>query len=233
MLSNARVISMEEGNVYEYRAIFCKTGRAKYISHLDLYRTIQRSFKRAGLPVWHTQGFNPHIYLTFPLPISLGYEGKEESFDFRLCEELDGAEICRRLCDALPEGIIIRQVAAPENKADVIVSGQYTLFLSASGFTGAQLLEKWNDFFAQPEILAEKRSKKGKKMVDLKPMVRSASAEVADDQLKLSLVLAAGLAVNLNPTLLTDAFGQWAGFSPDYHSICREAVLCDDGKVFR
>lgn len=41
---------------FEYRAVFSKTGRAKYISHLDLMRAFQRVFKRAHLPIWHTQG---------------------------------------------------------------------------------------------------------------------------------------------------------------------------------
>lgn len=233
MLSNARVISMEQGDVYEYRAFFRKTGRAKYISHLDLYRTIQRSFKRAGLPVWHTLGFNPHIYLTFPLPISLGYEGVRESFDFRLCSDMSAEEVIHRLNGALPEGIIITGLDAPVCKAESIAMADYTLTLSGGGLDGEALLEKWEAFLSQKEIIAEKRTKKGPRPVDLKPMILGAAAAASGETLQLQLTLTAGISVNLNPTLVTDTFGGWAGFEPDYHSIRRDAVRCGDGTEFR
>ena len=56
------------------RMFFSKTGRAKYISHLDTMRTFTRAFRRTSLPLWYTQGFNPHLYMTFPLPLALGVE---------------------------------------------------------------------------------------------------------------------------------------------------------------
>ena len=71
----------------DIRLGFSKTDRAAYISHLDCNRLFQRAFKRSGLPVWYTQGFNPHVYLTFPLPLSLGTESLCETVDFRLTEE--------------------------------------------------------------------------------------------------------------------------------------------------
>lgn len=232
-MSDARIISMESGDIYEYRAFFRKAGRAKYISHLDLYRTIQRSFKRAQLPVWHTQGFNPHIYLTFPLPISLGYEGLEESFDFRLCSHLAAEEVICRLNRALPEGIIITGLHAPVYKPEAIASAAYTLLLSGKGFSSQTLWEQWERFLSQPEILAQKRSKKGMKTVDLKPMILSTAAEAQPGGLLLHLTLTAGISANLNPTLVTDTFGAFAGFEPDYHSIRRDGVLCGNGERFR
>ena len=51
---------------WDYRLTFAKKGRARYISHLDLMRAMQRAIKRAGVPIWYTQGFNPHSYLMFP-----------------------------------------------------------------------------------------------------------------------------------------------------------------------
>ena len=51
------------------RVVFEKTGRAKYISHLDLMRTFQHSFIRAGIRIKHTEGFNPHPYISIALPL--------------------------------------------------------------------------------------------------------------------------------------------------------------------
>lgn len=232
-MSKAKVIVVEGGNIFEFRAFFKKFSRAKYISHLDLYRTIQRSFQRAKLPVWHTLGFNPHIYLTFPLPISLGYEGVNECFDFRLTVDMDPGEIVERLNAALPEGIVVTGMAAPEKKAEAIQKADYTLLLSGKGMDGGTLLAKWQEFMAQPEIMAEKRSKKGIKTVDLKPMIHLAEAGREGNALALRLILTAGIHLNLNPTLVTDTFAAWAGFEADYHSIRRDRILCEDGSVFR
>ena len=62
------------------RAIFEKTGRSKYISHLDLNRCMLRTFRRSGLPIWYTEGFNPHLYYAFALALSLGFESSCEIF---------------------------------------------------------------------------------------------------------------------------------------------------------
>ena len=65
------------------RIWFTKTGEAFYISLLDLQRVMQRALKRSGLPVWYTLGFNPHIYMTFAAPLSLGQESLAETVDFK------------------------------------------------------------------------------------------------------------------------------------------------------
>ena len=82
------------------RAVFRKYDRAKFISHLDLYRCMQRAFKRSSLSVWYTEGFNPHLYLMFPLPLSLGYESDCEIIDFSLTEELDNEYVKNKLNSA-------------------------------------------------------------------------------------------------------------------------------------
>ncbi|MDR3206846.1 MAG: TIGR03936 family radical SAM-associated protein, partial [Oscillospiraceae bacterium] len=68
------------------RISFAKTGRARYISHLDLMRTLQRSFARAGLPLGYTEGFNPHPYLSVARPLPVGVAGLGELADFGLAE---------------------------------------------------------------------------------------------------------------------------------------------------
>lgn len=63
------------------RLVFSKTGRARYMSHLDLNRAMIRALRRAKLPVWYTEGFNRHPYVTFAAPLSLGYEGLHETME--------------------------------------------------------------------------------------------------------------------------------------------------------
>ena len=53
------------------RIFFEKCGEAAYISLLDLQRVFHRILKMSDLPVYYTQGYNPHIYLSFSCPLSL------------------------------------------------------------------------------------------------------------------------------------------------------------------
>ena len=68
------------------RLLFAKTGRARYISHLDLMRTFQRAFARAGIPIKHTEGFHPHPFVSIALPLSVGYSSECEILEFGLLE---------------------------------------------------------------------------------------------------------------------------------------------------
>ena len=99
------------------RVVFSKTGRAKFISHLDLTRAMTRVVRRAAIPLWYTEGFNRHPYLTFAAPLSLGYEGLRETMDLRLEEEMSMEELVSRLNEALPEGLTALSAAEAVAKA--------------------------------------------------------------------------------------------------------------------
>lgn len=218
--------------VYDIRAFYCKEGRAKYISHLDLYRTVQRAFQRSKLPIWFTLGFNPHIYLTYALPLALGYEGVRESFDFRLTEDLPLEEAAARLNAAMPEGIVITELAPPVHKADDIEKADYTLEFSMKELSPEELEKAFTDYISQPAIETQKHTKKGPKTIDLKPSLLRCEVEKTDRGILLSLTLPAGIHENINPTLLIDAFGKAVEKEPDYHAIRRDRILCADGTEF-
>ena len=93
------------------RLLFEKTGNSVWMSHLDLMRLFQRAFKRADLPLTHTQGFNPRPSVSIALPLSVGVESHCELLDF----DLDGetvacGEICARLNKALVPGVRVLDV---------------------------------------------------------------------------------------------------------------------------
>ena len=84
------------------RMRFSKTGRAVYISHLDLMRTMQRAFLRAGYPLKYSEGFNPHAQISILLPLSVGCASECELMDFQLTEEVDLQELPARLTAVMP-----------------------------------------------------------------------------------------------------------------------------------
>lgn len=203
------------------RAFFSKTDRAKYISHLDLNSVMQRAIRRSRLPVWRTEGFNPHTYVQFMLPLSLGQEGLREAVDFRLLEDISPEETARRLNDALPADIRITEVSVPKYKNTDISSAEYDIESAISS-------EKFADFLAQDKITVEKKTKKGVSEVDLKPLV----SDVRLSDGKITLRLPAGNEFNINPALLLDAYAAFSGEPLPRLRIVRTHIFCSDGNEF-
>ena len=207
------------------RVFFKKIGRAKYISHLDLQRTMQRAIKRSALPVWETEGFNPHIYLTFALPLSLGIESLCESFDIKIAEDISFDEIRDRLNAALTEDLQILKAAAPAYKHTEIKKAEYEITLKSEESNW----DNFSVFLNQNEIIAAKRTKKGETKIDLKPLIELKSI---NDGGKINLLLPAGTTLNINPKQVIDAYGDFTGVNINNASVTRTAVFCADGAEF-
>ena len=111
------------------RLRFEKTGRAIYISHLDLMHTMQRAFSRAGYALKYSEGFNPHPQISIALPLSVGAASLCEIMDFRLKEDPDLTELPRKLTAALPEGIEVLEAYEPERKTAQLKWLSLILFL--------------------------------------------------------------------------------------------------------
>lgn len=212
------------------RVFFSKSGRAIYISHLDLMRAMTRAFSRSGLPLWYTQGFHPHLYITFALPLSLGITGLCESMEVRLLEEVDNDEIVARLNQALPEGLHAVAAGEPVMEPKAIMWADYRVHLRCVPDEGAQALAR---FATLEEIPMQKRGKKGVKTVDIKPMLQMLSTEAQPDGLLLTLRCRAGVEINLNPTLSLDALAEQTGFRADWAAIERLALLTETLEDFK
>ena len=144
------------------RALFEKVGNARYISHLDLMRVFQRAFKRAGLPLTHTQGFNPRPSVSIALPLSLGVESWCELLDFELEHPCACDEICGRLNAALIDGVHIREVYEKGDKLKNLSLLQTRLILEYDQMVPDGATAKIENLFSQPELIVEKKGKNGK-----------------------------------------------------------------------
>ena len=109
------------------RLLFSKIGRAKYISHLDLMRTFQRAFQRADLSIKHTEGFNPHPFISIILPLSLGYSSECEVLEFQLLDQIDPAQVPMRLNAVLPEGVVVHRCYEGGMKAKELALVDYRM----------------------------------------------------------------------------------------------------------
>lgn len=209
-----------------------KKGRAKYISHLDINRLMQRVLKRSGLPVWYTEGFNPHMYLTFALPLSLGYESDFETMDFRLTEAQDLHETAQLLNRNMPDGITVLRVAEPVRKPTDITNAEYIIKAKAEGLSAEELQKSFEAFYGADSIEVVKKSKRGERTVDLKPDITLRSSAVDGDYLRLEMTFPAGTEKNYNPSLLFDEFSNRTDTVLSEFRVLRTKVLTQDGSAF-
>ena len=190
----------------DVRMSFQKTGMAKFISHLDTVRCITRAMKRACVPIWFTEGFNPHAFLTFAMPLSLGFESLCETVDFRLLEDVDLNELKERLNDALPVDITVKEIYVYETSSDVIRWAEYKMIFNNPD---KLLLEKAESVLSSDEIMVMKKGKQGRKKVEkevnIKEHIKSFELNNEDGKLILNTVLSSGTSININPMLLIGA----------------------------
>ena len=218
------------------RILFEKKGNAVWISHLDLMRLFQRAFKRAGLPLTHTQGFNPRPSVSIALPLSVGVESCCELLDF----DLDGDKIANRIVrgklnDYLLPGIRVIKVYDNGQKIknlallDTIVTMEYDAGVPADAVAGL------TELFTRDEILVEKKTKSnGIQDQNIVPMIKALEVVQTDNN---TIQLKARICCQnptLNPMQLHGAVVRHLPeFAPDFAKCERVELYDTDGNIFR
>ncbi len=214
-----------------HRMLFEKTGRAVWMSHLDLMRLMQRAFRRAGVILHHSQGFTPHAYVSLPLPLSVGTESVCEIMEYELDEALNiTPEAMNRV---LPEGVRILAVYESERKLKHLARLRALVRLEYDAGVKDGAVREIAALLSAKELLVEKKSKRGLETVDIKPMIFAAELTQKGSSIEIDCTVSAQNP-SLNPTLLAAAVAQKL---PEYASdavFCRRLEIFDsEGQVFR
>lgn len=216
----------------KYRMRFSKTGRAVYISHLDLMRTITRAFLRAECRLKYSEGFNPHPNISIALPLSVGCESVCEIMDFKMLEDMPCGEIKSRLSTQMPEGIEVLEVYEPERKVKEIK------WLCVSGIfeyddrDAAAMAERLNEFYSADSIVITKKTKRGVGESNIRPAIKEISFEQLDSDVRMQAVISAQ-EPTLNPELITDALRQLTpDIAPDFAKFKRLEIFDENMEPF-
>lgn len=217
------------------RVLFSKTGNAVWISHLDLMRLFQRGCKRAGLPLKHTQGYNPRPSVSIALPLSVGVESLCELLDFELEGEIPGfQEIQEGLNRSLPQGIRVLQVYEGSRKIREIATLRCAVSLEYDKGIPGDGEEKIRALFSSEALPVEKKGKNGPVEQDIIPMIRS--LEVRNDG-ENTLILEGEICCqnpSLNPMQLANAVERYLPeMKPDHVRCCRLEIYDGNGTIFR
>lgn len=215
------------------RLRFSKTGRAVYISHLDLMQTMQRGFARAGYALKYSEGFNPHPQISIALPLSVGAASVCELMDFRLKEDVDLAALPQRLTAALPEGVEVTAAYEADRKCAQIKWLQVEGLFEYDERDGAAMAEALRAFYAQNSIVISKKTKRGTGETDIRPAIRCIEFSAAAEGVRVSAVISAQ-EPTLNPELLSDALRQQRPeIAPDFASFTRMETFDSEMRIFR
>ena len=149
------------------RICYSQGEEVKFISHLDFLRTITRTFRRAGLPVKFSEGFNPHMVMTIGLPLSVGTTSVCDCLDVELTEDLDCGEIKDRINACAPRGITVNDVKKNEGLTPLY---KIDSALYEARFTSDREIDI-EKYICAPEVMIEKKSKRKIKEVNIKDFI--------------------------------------------------------------
>lgn len=227
------------------RVFYKKKSRMKFISHLDMNRFMTRMLRRTNIPIWYTEGFNTHAYITFALPLSLGFESEYEIMDFKVIDdEYCFDQVVTELKAVMPEYIEVISAAEPVLKVGKVAFAEFKIVFEDNTAVADALRE----FLKQDEILSVKTNKKGvQKTVNIAEKLNKwqvsvqKTANITENAEErqvtetgntvLTVTLPAG-AENINPVLLLNAFEEVNGKLP-YYSIMRTKILDENMHLFK
>lgn len=215
------------------RMRFSKTGRAIWLSHLDLMRTMQRAFLRAEYPLKYSEGFNPHAQISILLPLSVGVSSVCELMDFQLKGDVDLSELPARLTSVMPEGIEVHEAYPMENKAKFLKWLRVTARLEYDDRNLEEMAAGLTEFYSRDSIVITRKTKRGEGETDIVPAIQSLQVKAGEKQVDLEAVISAQ-EPTLNPDHLIAALRQLKPeFAPDFAAFTRQEVYFENGEVFR
>lgn len=217
------------------RLVFEKTGNAVWISHLDLMRLFQRAFKRAGLTLTHTQGFNPRPSVSIALPLSVGVESRCELLEFDLDGEMPPlAQMRKSLNEALVAGIRVLQIYEGGRKLRDLSLLRCTVLMEYDGGIPRNSVESLEGLFCVDTLIVTKKTKNGLVEQDIIPMIKELSVEAIDEHTLSVDCLICCQNPTLNPMQLISAVEKYLPeLTPDHVRYCRNEIYTMNEKVFR
>lgn len=202
------------------RLTYEKKGNAKYISVLDMNRFMLRAIKRSGLPVWYTEGFNPHFFITFIMPLSLGFETDQDIMEFKMDDDsVSNEEIATAFAKVMPANMKVIGAKDPVLKSKELKYAKFTVTLAT------ERVKEIKAFFETEQILVKKTTKKGiVNTVDLKEKIHFLNI-AENENVQIELTLPAGSEENINPNLILDAMSKSGEIKFEVVNVTRNLLL--------
>ena len=214
------------------RLVYQQTGRARWISHLDAMRTLQRALNRAGVPIKYSEGFNPHALISILMPLSVGTESFCQMADIRVREDVDLSTLPGRLTAAMPEGFLFTDCYENADKAAELKWLRCEGMWEYDRADPEKAAQAYRELFSSP-VQVMRRTKRGEGLLTVTDHLRELTFTPEKGAVRIACVVSAAEPV-VNPDLITAAVAQnLPGAAPDAAHFCRLALYKADGSPFR
>lgn len=211
--------------------VFTKGPELRYIGHLDLMRAMQRALRRSNLPIKYSNGFNPHIRLSFAAPLSVGVVGLREMMEVPVEDGLTEEEFVTRMNVVLPACLRICECKAVEDTFPALMAlmagSDYRITFPKTA-ESQKAASAFADFMALDSYTAQRRTKSGDNPCDIRPFVLSGSCEETADGYAIILRTVMTSAGALKPALWLQCLREFAECGEFPHMIYRTGVLARD-----
>lgn len=215
--------------MFKYRFKITKKGDLKYISHLEFIKAIERIIRRAKISPLYSEGYNPHISLSFGPALALGCESLGEYFDCRFNKEKKTNNLKEKLNEVAPIGLHIIGVKKLDNNHKSLTKEFTIAFYEALIKRDKFIYKKFNDFFIANELIFERKSPKRKKSIDIKPLLynKPSLKEINEKYIKVFFAIHLDLSMGaLKPAeLIESIFGRKIA---EYSSYRRIKLACEE-----
>ena len=205
-------------------AVFEKGERIRHIGHLDIQRSVQRGLRRSGLPVAYSNGFNPHILITFASALSTGACGKREIMDVTMAEEVSPEEFLEKMNRAMPPEMQLSEARTLGQKHPALMASlraaKYDLLIRDAE-QAEKLAAAIPAMMARETVTAMRKTKTALKECDIKPLIYDLKAE--GQHILATLTLTEREACK--PGMLIEALSREAGIEGEIRMLITRTAL--------
>lgn len=204
------------------RVKFSKYGAMRFVGHLDMMRYFQKAFRRANIDMKYTEGYNPHMVLSFASPLGIGVSSEAEYLDIEVQSTKTSQQAVADLNAVMADGVrVLSYLRLPDSakKAmSLVAAADYKAFFKDGCVppgTAQSFQTALDRFWAKRDrIPVLKPSKHGEREVDIKPWIYGMSVQ-GDASPAFFFKLSAGSVDNLKPELLLSELISYCGYA--YH----------------
>ena len=205
-------------------AVFEKSERIRHIGHLDIQRSVQRGLRRSGLPIAYSNGYNPHVLITFASALSTGACGKREIMDVTMAEPVSEEEFLEKMNRAMPPEMQLKEARAVDQKHPALMASlraaEYDLLIRDPE-QAEKLTEAIPAMMARESVMAMRKTKTALKECDIKPLIYTLRGE--GQHLYATLVLTEREACK--PGMLMEALSREAGLEQEIRILVTRTAL--------
>jgi len=220
------------------RLRYKKTEEGRFLSHLDLARTMERALRRAEIPLAFSEGFNPHPRISFASALAVGITGDSEYLDVELRQPMEVEEIKKRIKSAMPKAldlVDVREIPQRSKSLTALINlAEYSFTVKAKDSEPEKIQAGIDQVLAAKELWLEPRNKDGKKVKSAKEvrgLIRNIYLErVNDDTYMVKMALAMNNTGQLRPQEVWQMIAELGGFEPlPIQHVCRTGLYIEEG----